>query len=83
MRGALAVTNSTINYLTDAEGNTQAVVIPIELWRQLLPQGGDSIEDLAENLEDYCLNKAMDEAQETPLLSREEALRFLEEEDID
>lgn len=63
------MSNSAINYLTDAEGNTQAVVIPIKLWRQLLPQGRDSIEELAENLEDYCLNKAMDEAQKTPLLT--------------
>lgn len=75
--------NNVIDYLTDADGNPKAVVIPIDLWRQLLPQGGDSIQDLAENLEDYCLNKAMDEAQETPLLSREDALIFLEEEDVD
>lgn len=59
------------------------VVIPIELWRLLLPQDGDSMQDLAENLEDYCLNKSMDEAQETPLLSREGALEFLEAEDVD
>lgn len=54
--------NNVIDYLTDADGNPKAVVIPIDLWRQLLPQGDDSIQDLAENLEDYCLNKAMDEA---------------------
>ena len=77
------MTNSAIDYLTDADGNPKAVVIPIDLWRQLLPQGGDSMQDLAENLEDYCLNKAMDEAQETPLLSREDALNFLEAEDVD
>jgi hypothetical protein len=76
------VTNSAIDYLTDSEGNPKAVVIPIELWRRLLPQGDDSMQDLAENLEDYCLNKAMDEAQETPLLSREDALAFLEAEDV-
>ncbi|MBW4463137.1 MAG: hypothetical protein KME47_23290 [Nodosilinea sp. WJT8-NPBG4] len=79
----MTVTNSAIDYLTDSEGNPKAVVIPIELWRLLLPQGGDSMQDLAENLEDYCLNKAMDEAQETPLLSREDALAFLEAEDVD
>lgn len=77
------MTNSAINYLTDSEGNPKAVVIPIELWRLLLPQGGDSMQDLAESLEDYCLSKAMDEAQETPLLSREDALAFLEAEDVD
>lgn len=77
------MTKSAIEYLTDVEGNTKAVVIPIELWQQLLPQGGDSTEELAENLEDYCLNNAMDEAQATPLLNREEALQFLAEEDSD
>jgi hypothetical protein len=74
---------SAIEYLTDVEGNPRAVVIPIDLWRQLLPQGGDSTEELAENLEDYCLNNAMDEAQSTPLLNREAALQFLAEEDSD
>ncbi|WP_228037804.1 hypothetical protein [Nodosilinea sp. LEGE 06152] len=77
------MTNSAIDYLTDADGNPKAVVIPIDLWRRLLPQGGDSMQELAENLEDYCLNKAMDDAQETPLLNREEALAFLEAEDVD
>ena len=75
--------NIPVEYLTDSEGNTRAVVIPIKLWRQLLPQGDSSIEDLAENLEDYCLSKAMDEAKESPLLSREEALQPLESEEND
>lgn len=77
------MTNSAIDYLTDSDGNPKAVVIPIDLWRQLLSQGSDSMQDLAENLEDYCLNRAIDEAQEAPLLSREDALKFLEEEDVD
>jgi hypothetical protein len=71
--------DNAIDYLTDADGNPKAVVIPIALWRQLLPQASDSIQDLAENLEDYCLSNAMDEAKATPLLNREEALRFLAE----
>jgi hypothetical protein len=37
-----------------------------------------SDEELSEAMEDYCLSKAMDEAQGTPLLSREEALAYLE-----
>jgi len=28
-------------------------------------------------MEDYCLNKAMDEAKKTPLLNRDEALDYL------
>lgn len=75
---------SAIEYLTDLEGNPRAVVIPIDLWRRLLPQGGDSTdEELAESLEDYCLNNAMDEAQATSLLNREEAILFLAQEDSD
>jgi hypothetical protein len=35
-------------------------------------------EELPEAMEDYCLSKAMDEARETPLLSRKEALAYLE-----
>ncbi|PSN13698.1 hypothetical protein C7293_14905 [filamentous cyanobacterium CCT1] len=72
----MTVTNSAIDYLTDADDNPKAVVIPIE-WHKLLLQDGDSVQDLVENLEDYCLHKAMDEAQETPLLNRGDALRFL------
>jgi hypothetical protein len=33
---------------------------------------------LTESIEDYCLNRSMDEAIETPLLSPAEALKFLE-----
>ncbi len=73
----------SINYLTDADGNPKAVVIPIELWRRLMPQDNETLESLAENLEDYCLNKAMDETKTSPLLSREDALQFLEEEEAD
>jgi len=32
---------------------------------------------LSEEMEDYCLNKAMDEAKKTPLLNRDEALDYL------
>ncbi|PZO45798.1 MAG: hypothetical protein DCF21_16605 [Leptolyngbya sp.] len=72
-----------IEYITDADGNPKAVVIPIGLWRQLLPAGNDSLQNLAENLEDHCLNNAMDEAQNSPLINREDALFFLEEDKED
>lgn len=68
-----------IEYMTDKNGQPKAVVIPIELWRQLLPDEDVSFEELSEKIENYCLNNAMNEAQNTPLLSREEALRYLEE----
>jgi hypothetical protein len=66
-----------LEYLTDGSGQRKAVVIPIELWKQLLIDDA-STEELSEAMEDYCLSKAMDEAKETPLLSREEALAYLE-----
>jgi hypothetical protein len=70
-----------IEYLTNKDGAAIAVVIPIELWRQLLPIPTEeaSFEELQEAVEDYCLNKAMDEAVNTPLLNRSEALAYLEE----
>jgi len=67
-----------LEYLTDRSGQLKAVVIPIELWQQLFIKDGTSAEELTEAMENYCLSKAMDEAQETPLLSREEALAYLE-----
>jgi hypothetical protein len=69
-----------LEYLTDQNGNKKAVVIPIELWQKLMPNNHQDVEKLSESLEDYCLNQAMNEAQSTPLLDRESALTFLDEE---
>ena len=66
-------------YLTNKEGQTTAVVIPIAIWRQLLPIDNASLEDLSEAIKDYCLNKAMDEGKKTPLYSHAEALAFLDD----
>ena len=68
-----------IEYLTDKNGQPKAVVIPIEFWRQLFPEEKISLDELSEGLEDYCLNKAMDQAKQTPLLERDAALKYLEE----
>ncbi|NJL26546.1 MAG: hypothetical protein HC897_01060 [Thermoanaerobaculia bacterium] len=38
-----------------------------------------ALEELGDTIEDYCMNKAMDEGCETPLLTREEALRLLDD----
>ena len=67
-----------LEYLTDNRGQQKAVVVPIKLWKQLFLKDNASAEELSEAMEDYCLNKAMDEAKESPLLSREEALAYLE-----
>lgn len=75
--------NIAIEYLTDSDGNPKAVVIPIELWQKLLPQNTDSLDNLADNLEDYCLSKAMDEALDSPVMDRAAAIAFLEQEDSD
>lgn len=68
-----------VQYLTDQDGEPRAVVLPIELWRRLLPHEDATVEELNEALEDYCLSKAMDEGQETPLLDRDAALEYLED----
>jgi len=68
-----------IGYLMNRNGQPQAVVIPIEIWNELLPKEDFSFEELSESLEDYCLNKAMDEGMKTPLLNRKEALKYLED----
>jgi len=68
-----------LEYITDKDGQQKAVVIPIELWRKILPSKTASVEDISEEVEDYCLDKAMNKAKESPLLNRKEALTFLED----
>jgi hypothetical protein len=65
-----------VEYLTDKQGIPKAVVIPIDLWHKLI---GDtaSEDELSESFENYCLNKAMDEAKNSPLMTKEEALAYL------
>jgi hypothetical protein len=66
-------------YLTDKNGKPKAVVIPIEVWQKITTIETVSEAELSEGIEDYCLNKAMDEAKNSPLLDRAAALEFLEE----
>lgn len=68
-----------VQYLTDEEGTPRAVVLPLELWRQILPRENASVEELTDAVEDHCLNKAMDEGSRTRLLTREEALEYLKD----
>ncbi len=46
--------------------NGKKVIVPREIWGKML-----------ERLEDYGLLKAMDEAENTPLLDKENALDYL------
>ena len=71
---------NSIEYITDIKGRLKGIFIPIEIWRKIFPEFPQSLEELIESFEDYCLNKAMDEAKNTPLLSKGEALKFLSEE---
>jgi hypothetical protein len=66
-----------LEYLTDPEGRQTAVVIPIELWRRILPNDDVSADAIGEALEDYCLNRAIDEGKQSPLLKRNQALADL------
>ncbi|WAL60116.1 hypothetical protein [Thermocoleostomius sinensis] len=68
-----------VEYLTDKAGQPKAVVIPIELWNQLFPQEDLSTEEMVEAIEDYCLSRAMNDAENSPLLDRDAALAYLEE----
>lgn len=68
-----------IEYLRDTNGEPTAVVIPIEIWKQIFPEAEITLDELSDRLEDYCLNQAMDEAISTPLLDRKTALQYLEE----
>ncbi len=62
------MTNITENIeFTD---NGRKVIVPRELW-----------DEIVEALEDYGLLKAMEEAENSPLLTKEEALKYLEEPD--
>ena len=67
-----------LEYLSDKKGQLKGVIIPIEVWEKAFPESPGTIEDFVERLEDFCLNKAMDEAKKSPLLEHEEALEFLE-----
>jgi len=69
-----------LEYLTDKKGKLKGVIVPIEIWKKVFPEVPKSLEDFIDTLENYCLNKAMDEAKNTPLLSKEEAIKALEEE---
>ncbi|MBW1649635.1 MAG: hypothetical protein JRJ44_02950 [Deltaproteobacteria bacterium] len=69
---------AALQYLTDTNGKANAVVIPLDLWNSLFPKKECSDKKLSEAMENYCLNKAMDKACKTPLMSKEEALKFLE-----
>ena len=67
-----------LEYLIDNNGQRKAVVISMELWEKMFLSNDVSPEDVSEAIEDYCMNKAMDEAPKSPLLNREEALAYLE-----
>ncbi|MGD1920172.1 MAG: hypothetical protein ACFCAD_15590 [Pleurocapsa sp.] len=66
-------------YLTDKDGKPKMVVIPIKVWQRIATTETVSEAELSEGIEDYCLNKAMDEAKDSALLDRAAALEFLEE----
>lgn len=68
-----------LEYLTDEQGNKKAVIVPIDIWEDIFPEEIVNLEDLTEKLENYCLNKAMDEAKNTPLLDKDAALQYLDE----
>lgn len=71
------MSSQTIEYLRNTTGEPSAAVIPIEVWRQVFADANISVEELTEQIEGYCLNKPMDKAAESPLMSCEETIAFL------
>ena len=67
-----------LEYITNQKGQPTAVVISIKTQRQLLPIDNISLENIREDIENYCLNKAMDEGKNTPLYAHAEVIAFLE-----
>ena len=68
---------SQLEYLTDQNGHKKAVVIPIDLWNRLFLTDDPLDEEISESIENYCLNKAMDEGKKSSLMNRKEALAWL------
>lgn len=68
-----------IQYLRDNNGEPTGVVIPIGLGQKIFPEDEIALDNLSDRLEDYCLDRAMDEAMSAPLFDREQALNYLEE----
>lgn len=71
--------NFKFDYLADNRGQLKGVMIPPELWQQLFSEEPTSVEAFIEGIENYCLNEAMNEAKETALLSKDEAIAYLSE----
>jgi len=48
-----------------------------DLRLMIYSERGRPEEELSEALEDYCLNRAMNEGRKTPLMNRDEALIYM------
>lgn len=70
---------SEVEYLITKKGTPKAIVIPIKIWNQFFLKKNDSNNELSEALEDYCLNKAIDEGKTSSLLNYHQALAYLED----
>ena len=65
-----------LNLIKDFEGNTSYVVIPFNFFNQFFPEDF-TLQAMSEYFEDFALNSAMNEAKETDLLGKEDALKYL------
>ncbi|MEW5767332.1 MAG: hypothetical protein AB1797_06850 [bacterium] len=45
-----------LEYLTDKSSQVKAVVVPIELWKQLFIEDNAFAQEISEAMEDYCLS---------------------------
>jgi hypothetical protein len=69
-------------FVTDQAGNKTAVLVDLATWEKIVTALTVLVDpDKLEVLENAALNRAMDEAQDSPVLPRAEALAFLAAED--
>jgi hypothetical protein len=70
-----------VRFVTDADGNRQAILLDLAVWEEILAllEDLEADEALTEEMEDEALNRAMDEAMNSPLLTQEQALAYLDQ----
>ena len=71
-----------IEYVVDEAGHKKAVQIDFDAWEQMLVRLNTlvgELERLTEEIEEEALNRAMDEAMNSPLLTQDQALAYLDQ----
>lgn len=67
----IADLTAQVRFVTDANGTRQAVQLDLSVWEEIMA--------FLEEFEDDALNQAMDEAMSSPLLTKDQALAYLDQ----